>query len=116
MALGEENNRITPNKDNGPSKISVEVPLNQSFVGRLIKALRKIRKYSQTRLGRLLGVNKAQVSKLENSSGNLTLNSLLKVFGALKAKVTISVEVPVEDERKHLEKIKAERKEEKSEK
>ncbi|HYG37942.1 MAG TPA: helix-turn-helix transcriptional regulator [Cytophagales bacterium] len=70
-----------------------ELPLKKDVLGKLIKALRKVRNYSQTKVGLLLGVQKAQISKLEKSDRNLTLSSIIKVFSALKAKISFKVEL-----------------------
>jgi len=39
------------------------------------------------------GVQKAQISRLENNASNVTMDTLLKVFTALKAKVKLQVEL-----------------------
>jgi len=44
-------------------------------------------------LGDLIGVQKAQISRLENHTGNVTLSTILKVFSALKAKIKLQVEL-----------------------
>jgi transcriptional regulator with XRE-family HTH domain len=44
-------------------------------------------------LGKLIGVQRAQISKLENNTTNVTMETILKVFGALKAKVYFNVEL-----------------------
>lgn len=72
---------------------ATEIPFDNSLIGDLLKSIRKRRKYSQTRLGRIIGVNKAQVSKLESNQGNLTFSTLIKVFVALKVKATLKVEL-----------------------
>jgi len=48
---------------------------------------------TQEELGKLVGVQRAQISKLENSTTNVTMETILKVFGALKAKVNFNVEL-----------------------
>jgi HTH-type transcriptional regulator / antitoxin HipB len=87
-----------------PSKYNIELPLDKKIIGRVIKALRKIRKFSQTRLGRSIGVQKAQISKLENSGSNITLGTMLKVFTALRTKVTFRVELDRKKDLKTIEK------------
>ena len=42
-------------------------------------------------LGRLAGVQKAQISKLESSANRATIDVILKVFKALKAKINLNV-------------------------
>jgi transcriptional regulator with XRE-family HTH domain len=45
-------------------------------------------------LGKLIGVKKTQISRLENKTSNVTMDTLLRVFTALKARVKLQV-VPV---------------------
>jgi len=45
-------------------------------------------------LGKLTGVQKAQISRLENNTSNVTIETLLRVFTALKAKIKLQVELP----------------------
>jgi transcriptional regulator with XRE-family HTH domain len=42
----------------------------------------------------IVGVQKAQISRLENNASNVTIDTLLKVFTALKAKVKFHIELP----------------------
>jgi len=49
---------------------------------------------TQEELGKLIGVQKAQISRLENHTSNVTMDTLLRVFTALKAKVKLQVELP----------------------
>ena len=62
-------------------------------IGQMIKAARKERKLTLAQLGDLVGVQKAQISKLERSTKNVTVETILKVFRALKANVRFSVEL-----------------------
>ncbi len=59
----------------------------------MIKTVRLERNLTQEELGKLIGVQRAQISKLENNTKNVTLETILKVFGALKAKVNFRVEL-----------------------
>jgi transcriptional regulator with XRE-family HTH domain len=49
---------------------------------------------TQEQLGKLVGVQKAQISKLENNFTNARFETVLKVFKALNVKVNFSVELP----------------------
>ena len=40
----------------------------------------------------MIGVQKAQISKLENNTKNVSIGIIMKVFEALKAKVKLQVE------------------------
>ena len=49
---------------------------------------------TQEELGKLIGVQKAQISRLESNASNVTMDTLLRVFTAFKAKVKLQVELP----------------------
>ena len=59
----------------------------------MIRKVRLERNLTQEELGKLVGVQRAQISKLENNTTNVTMETILKVFGALKAKVNFNVEL-----------------------
>jgi transcriptional regulator with XRE-family HTH domain len=62
-------------------------------LGEAIKQARQERHLTQQQLGDLVGVQKAQISKIENSVKNARLETILKVFDALGAKVIFNVEL-----------------------
>jgi len=62
-------------------------------LGELIKQTRIERKLTQEQLGELVGVQKAQISRLENHTGNVTLSIIMKVFSTLKAMIKMQVEL-----------------------
>lgn len=70
-----------------------EFDLRMDVLGDMIKKVRKERNLTQEQLGELVGVQKSQISKLERSAKNVTLETILKVFNALKANLTIQVEM-----------------------
>ena len=70
-----------------------EQELQMEILGDLIKKVRLERKMTQQELGKLIGVQRAQISKLENNTTNVTLETILRVFSALKAKVNFNVEL-----------------------
>ncbi len=70
-----------------------EYELKLDILGVLIKQARKERKLTQSELGELIGVQKSQISRLERNTKNVTLETILKVFKALKAKVNFNVEL-----------------------
>ena len=70
-----------------------EFDLRMELLGEMIKYVRKERNLTQEQLGELIGVQKSQISKLERSTKNVTIETILKVFKALKAKVKFSVEM-----------------------
>lgn len=61
-----------------------EQELQLEVLGELIRKIRLERNLTQEELGKLVGVQRAQISKLENNSTNVTLETILKVFGALE--------------------------------
>lgn len=70
-----------------------EHELQLELLGGMIRKARLERNLTQEQLGSLIGVQKAQISKLENNMTNVTMETLLRVFTALKAKVTFQVEL-----------------------
>lgn len=71
-----------------------EYELQMDLIGRAIKQTRKVRNLTQEELGKLIGVQKAQISRLENNPGNVTMDTLIRVFTALKANIKLQVELP----------------------
>ncbi len=67
--------------------------LRLDLLGEAIRQARLDRKLTQQELGRLVGVQKAQISKLENSLTDARVETILKVFKALNAKISFSVEM-----------------------
>ena len=74
-----------------------EFDLKIEVVGEMIKSVRKERQLTQEQLGKLIGVQKAQISKLERNTKNVTLETILKVFTALKANIKFSIEISQEE-------------------
>jgi len=68
-----------------------EFELNIELIGEMIRQARKQRHLTQEELGNLVGVQKAQISKLENNASNVTIETVLKIFKALKAEVKLNV-------------------------
>ena len=68
-----------------------EYELRMDILGKMIKTARQERHLSQEELGRLVGVQKAQISKLESSANSATIDTILKVFKALKAEINFNV-------------------------
>ena len=48
---------------------------------------------TQEQLGELVGVKKAQISRLENSTGNVTLETVMRIFNALGAKLNFNLQM-----------------------
>ncbi len=70
-----------------------EYELRLDLLGEMIKQARKERKLTQSQLGVLIGVQKSQISRIEGNAKNVTIETILRVFRALKAKVNFNVEL-----------------------
>ena len=70
-----------------------ENELRIDLLGQAIKQARLERNMTKEQLGELVGVQKAQISKIENSMKNARFETVLKVFEALGAKVSFNVEL-----------------------
>ena len=70
-----------------------ENELRLDLLGQAIKQARQERNLTQEQLGELVGVKKAQISKIENSATDARFETILKVFKALDAKVIFNVEL-----------------------
>jgi DNA-binding XRE family transcriptional regulator len=79
----------------GPIGTSVrdeyEYELRMEVLGKMIKTTRQERNLTQEELGKLVGVQKAQISKLESSANSATIDTILKVFSAMKAEINFNV-------------------------
>lgn len=76
-----------------PARDVYEFELNLELLGEMIRVTRQQRNLTQEQLGELIGVQKAQISKLEKNANNVTVETILKVFNALKAKVNFRIEL-----------------------
>ena len=76
-----------------------EYELRMDVLGRMIKTARQQRNLTQQQLGELVGVQKAQISKLESSANSATIDTILKVFKALNADIHFNVTI----EKQHLQ-------------
>lgn len=82
-----------------PDRDQYEYELSMDVLGRMIKTARQERNMTQEELGKLVGVQKAQISKLESSTNSATIDTILKVFKALKAEIHFNVTL----ENQHLQ-------------
>ena len=69
-----------------------ENELRLDLLGETIRKVRKEKKLTQEQLGSLVGVKKAQISKIENSLNDARFETILKVFRALNVKINFNVE------------------------
>jgi DNA-binding XRE family transcriptional regulator len=80
-------------KKGTPERDAYENELQLDLIGEAIKQARKERKLTQTQLGELIGVKKAQISKIENNMTDARFETILKVFRALNARISFNVEL-----------------------
>ena len=83
-----------------PDREQFEFELKLDILGDMIKKARKEKQLTQEQLGELVGVQKAQISKIENNTKDVRLSTIMKVFNALKAKVKMTIDF---DTNSHLE-------------
>ncbi|TXE18074.1 helix-turn-helix transcriptional regulator [Psychroserpens burtonensis] len=70
-----------------------EFELKLELIGDMIKNARKKRNLTQEELGALVGVKKSQISRLENSTGNVTFETVMRIFNALGAKLNLKLQM-----------------------
>jgi DNA-binding XRE family transcriptional regulator len=75
----------TPNRDRFEYELKVDI------IGDIIKQTRIERNMTQEQLGELIGVQKAQISKIENNAKDVRLSTIIRVFEAMKATVNLSI-------------------------
>jgi HTH-type transcriptional regulator/antitoxin HipB len=80
-------------KKGSKKRNAFENELRIDLLGEAIKQVRKERKLTQEELGELVGVQKAQISKLENSLTDARFDTILKVFKALNAQINFTIEL-----------------------
>ena len=68
-----------------------EEELNLYVIGDAIKQTRKQQNLTQEELGRMVGVQKAQISRIENGK-NLTFATVLKLFKAMNISVRLDID------------------------
>lgn len=80
-------------KSGTPVRDRYEFELSLEILGETIRTTRLHRNLTQEQLGELIGVQKAQISKLEKSANNVTIETILRVFQALRARVNFKIEL-----------------------
>lgn len=70
-----------------------EFELRMDVLGKMIKKVRLERQLTQEELGKLIGVQKAQISKIENSTNSATIDTIVKVMDALNAEISFIVKL-----------------------
>jgi DNA-binding XRE family transcriptional regulator len=76
-----------------PEREQYELDLRLGVIGDVIRNTRKALHLTQEQLGDLIGVKKAQISKIENNTKDIRLSTIMKTFKALQANVKLVVEI-----------------------
>jgi len=90
MTRDTQNNGL-PKKSTEPSGEREDFDLRVEVLGEAIKKTRKEQNLTQEQLGKLIGVQKSQISKLEKNTKNVTLDTIQKVFKALKTSIKFNL-------------------------
>lgn len=76
-------------KIGSPRRDAMEAELQSYLIGEAIKKARKDKKLTQTQLGELMGIQRAQVSRIENGH-NLTIGTIVRAFKAMGVSAVFS--------------------------
>lgn len=80
-------------KPGTPGRARFDFELKTDVIGEIIRKTRIEQNLTQEQLGQMIGVQKAQISKIENNAKDVRFSTILRVFEALKAKVNLTVEL-----------------------
>ena len=80
-------------KEGTPARQLYEYELRMDVLGHMIRQARLQQNMTQEQLGKLIGVQKSQISKLESSANSATIDTIVKIFKALKAEICFNVKV-----------------------
>ena len=73
-----------------PARAEYDEQIELMLVGEAIRKARQARSLSQEQLGEMVGVQKAQISRLENGK-NLTIATIARLFKALNQQVSLDI-------------------------
>ena len=75
-----------------PKRDILEQELKMEILREEIKRLRIQNNLTQEQLGKLIGVQRAHISKIENNASNITIGTLIKILNALNARINFQIE------------------------
>jgi HTH-type transcriptional regulator / antitoxin HipB len=75
-----------------PSRNEYEAELQADVIAYHLKQLRIKQQLTQQQLADLVGMDKTQISKIENGTRNLTIETITRIANALGAKVNFSIQ------------------------
>lgn len=73
-----------------PRRDALEADMQAFLVGEAIKRSRQEKNMTQEQLGKLLGIGRSQVSRMEKGQ-NLTLQTIIRVFRAIGVPVNLTL-------------------------
>ena len=73
-----------------PARAEFDEQVEMMLVGEAIRRTRQAKSLSQEQLGEMVGVQKSQISRLENGK-NLTLSTIAKLFKALNQEISLDI-------------------------
>ena len=73
-----------------PAREEYDEQVELMLIGEAIRKARLAQSLSQEQLGEIIGVQKAQISRLENGK-NLTISTISRLFRAMNQKVTLEI-------------------------
>lgn len=77
-------------KKGTPERDSFDDEIELFRVGEAIRQARQSKNLTQEQLGSMIGVKKAQISRIENGN-NLTLNTISRIFRAMKINLKLDM-------------------------
>lgn len=87
----EEAKDLLLGKKGTPERDRYEAELELFFIGEAIKRARQEKNLTQEDLGKLVGVQKAQISRIENGK-NLTFATVIKLFKAMGISARLEID------------------------
>jgi len=79
-------------KEGKPERNTFENELKAEILAFRLKELRKSKNLTQEQLAEITGIEKGQISRIENGKYNLTLATINKIATALGAKVSFDLQ------------------------
>ncbi|MCQ2238702.1 MAG: helix-turn-helix domain-containing protein [Bacteroidaceae bacterium] len=77
-------------KEGSPLRDDYESQMNEFLIGEAIRQAREAKHLTQSELGELVGVKKAQISKIENGC-NVTFATIARLFRAMGVKAVLDM-------------------------
>lgn len=72
------------------NRIEYDAQMNKFLIGEAIRQARQARNLTQEQLGELVGVKKAQISKIENGC-NVTISTIARLFNAMNIRAMLDL-------------------------